>query len=94
MKNTYDFVKGDILTDKGIMEASLNKDIQETLPDRKYLLIINVPKNTLCLHVTPYNHRDDENGVLFPRNTKLLVKEVVKDGMFNAITKVYCEVVL
>ena len=86
----YKLKKGDIFIDKGILEASLNKNIGEVIPFRKYLLIITVPKGTSCLFDTPYNYRFEEAGVLFPRASAFRITKIKKSNFLRKYNEVYC----
>lgn len=82
-----------LISDKGYMEASLlsAEDIQNTLPGRDIILEILVPANSICLFTTPYNNREYEKGVLFPRNTWLYVNRI-KKGIFSKKITIYCRI--
>ena len=86
------YKKGQSVIDLGFMEASLLADIQETFPNRRIKMIITVPKGTTCLPVEPYNHREYEQGVLFPIGTNLLITNTKKAILKDFFT-VYCTVV-
>ncbi len=81
-----------MIEDQGVMEMSLNMNIHEVFPDRKYKLIIEVPKGTTCLFDMPYNSREDEMGVLFPVGIKLEVVKVEKIK-FRHMQNVYCKMI-
>ena len=80
------------IIDCGIMEASLTNDIVNVFSQRKFFMIIRVPKGTQCLPVMWVNGRDFEQGVLFLPNTRLLVEKIRKNP-FKQQIKVYCSVV-
>ncbi len=88
--NKYKFKRGKDFKDNGFMEASFNKDISEVFPERKYLLIIKVPKGTSCLYDTPYNERTYEQGVLFQKGAILRVDCVKKKLLKNKPHRVFC----
>lgn len=80
------------IIDCGIMEASLTNDIIKVFPDRKFFIIIHVPKGTRCLPVTWINGRDFEQGVLFLPNTRLLVEKTQRKP-FKKRVDVYCSII-
>lgn len=88
--NKYKFKRGKEFKDNGFMEAPLNKDISKVFPDRKYLLIINVPQGTSCLHDTPYNERIYEQGVLFQKGAILRIDCIKKKLLKNEPHRVFC----
>jgi len=69
-----DLHKGVILEDKGYLEAS--EKIVCISPDSDTILKIKVKQGTNCLCVAAYAGRENEMGILFPRDAKLKITKV------------------